>query len=62
MKTFPVLPLQNVSGFTQEKASEMQARWDDLASSLAERFPKAAELMAEAKEDVLAFRHFPQPH
>ena len=37
-------------------------RWDDLASSLAERFPKAAELMQESKEDVLAFRHFPQPH
>jgi transposase-like protein len=37
-------------------------RWDDLAASLAERFPKAAELMEEAREDVLAFRHFPQPH
>ena len=27
-----------------------------------ERFPKAAELMHEAREDVLAFRHFRQPH
>ncbi|MEA5423982.1 transposase, partial [Synechococcus sp. CCY9202] len=26
------------------------------------RFPKATELMNEAREDVLAFRHFPQPH
>ena len=24
--------------------------------------PKVAELMNEAREDVLAFRHFPQPH
>jgi transposase-like protein len=48
--------------FAQEKASEIEARWDDLASSLAERFPKAAELMLEAREDVLAFRHFPRPH
>ena len=31
----------------------------NLAASLAERFPNAAALMHEAKEDVLAFRHFP---
>jgi transposase-like protein len=50
------------SVFAQESAAKILSRWDDLASSLAERFPKAAELMAEAREDVLAFRHFPQPH
>jgi len=50
------------SVFAQEKASEIEARWDDLAASLAERFPRAAELMVQAKEDVLAFRHFPQQH
>jgi transposase-like protein len=48
--------------FAQETAAEMQSRWDDLAASLAERFPKAAGLMHEAKEDVLAFRHFPKEH
>jgi len=32
------------------------------AVSLAERFPKAAELMNEAREEVLAFRHFPAQH
>lgn len=50
------------SVFAQEKASEIEARWDDLASSLAERFPNAAKLMLEAREDVLAFRHFPEQH
>ena len=50
------------SVFAQEKAAEIEARWDDLASSLAERFPRAAELMLEAREDVLAFRHFPDQH
>jgi putative transposase len=50
------------SVFAQENAADIEARWDDLASSLAERFPKAAELMHEAREDVLAFRHFPQNH
>ena len=34
--------------------------WDDLASSLTELFSKAAGLMLEAKEGVLAFRHLPQ--
>jgi len=38
------------------------SRWDDLAVSLAERFPKAAELMNEAREVVLAFRHSPPQH
>ena len=50
------------SVFAQEDAGEILSRWDDLAASLIERFPKAAELMHEAREDVLAFRHFPQPH
>ena len=50
------------SVFGQENAGEILSRWDDLAASLIERFPKAAELMHEAREDVLAFRHFPQQH
>ena len=50
------------SVFAQETAEEIESRWDDLAASLAERFPKAAALMHEAKEDVLAFRYFPKDH
>jgi len=50
------------SVFAQEDAGEILSRWDDLAASLAERFPRATELMHQAREDVLAFRHFPQPH
>jgi transposase-like protein len=50
------------SVFAQETAEEIESRWDDLAASLAERFPKAAALMHEAREDVLAFRHFPKDH
>ena len=50
------------SVFAQESAEEIESRWDDLAASLAERFPRATELMLEAKEDVLAFRHFPKEH
>jgi transposase-like protein len=50
------------SVFAQESAEEIGSRWDDLAASLAERFPNAAALMHEAREDVLAFRHFPKDH
>jgi transposase-like protein len=50
------------SVFAQETAADILNRWDDLAASLAERFPNAAALMDEAREDVLAFRHFPQAH
>jgi putative transposase len=48
--------------FAQESATEILILWDDLAASLAERFPKAAELMHKAREDVLAYRHFSQHH
>jgi putative transposase len=58
------------SVFAQENAADILSRWDDLAVSLAERFPKAAELMNEAREEVLAYscgedfvnRHFPAQH
>jgi putative transposase len=50
------------SVFAQESAEEIESRWDDLAASLVDRFPKAAALMHEAKEDVLAFRPFPKEH
>ena len=34
------------SVFAQESTAEILSRWDDLATSLAERFPRAAELLA----------------
>jgi transposase-like protein len=48
--------------FAEEDATEILTRCDDVAASLADRFPGATELMPPAREDVLAFRHFPQPH
>jgi putative transposase len=48
--------------FSQESAEQIESRWDDLAALLAERFPKAAVINHQAKEDVLAFRHFPKDH
>jgi len=40
----------------------VEARWDEVTDSLAERFPKAGESMREARSDVLAFRSFPTGH
>ena len=48
--------------FAQDSAAEIMSRWDDLATSLAERFPKPAELLHLAREDVLAFGPFSRPH
>ena len=41
---------------------EVEARWDEVEATLAERSPKAAPLMRDAKTDVLAFAVFPRAH
>jgi transposase-like protein len=50
------------SVFTQQSAATVEEQWDQVAAMLSAKFPKAAELMATAREDVLAFRHFPVSH
>ena len=42
--------------------AEVEARWDEVTDTLAERFPKAAESMRNARTDVLAFSAFPKAH
>ncbi len=48
--------------FALGTAKEVHARWDEVADTLTERFPKAAESMRTAKTDVLAFTPFPRTH
>jgi transposase-like protein len=48
--------------FTLTTPGDVVARWDEVADTLAERFPKAAESMRNARADVLAFRAFPAAH
>ena len=48
--------------FALTDPDEVTARWDEVETTLAERFPKAAELMRSAKTDVLAFTAFPRAH
>ncbi len=48
--------------FAQPDSAAVHAQFDRVADQLAERFPPAAEMLAEAGPDILAFTSFPQPH
>jgi putative transposase len=48
--------------FAQVTPAEMATQWDHVQSMLTGRFDKAAWLMANAKEEVLAFSAFPRAH
>ena len=41
--------------FALGDAKEVSARWNEVETTLTERFPKATALMRDAKTDVLAF-------
>ena len=45
--------------FAQETAADARAQWNSVADALRERAPKLAELMDNAREDVLAYTAFP---
>jgi transposase-like protein len=48
--------------FALSDKTEIEARWDEVAATLTERFPKATESMTGARTDVLAFATFPRSH
>ena len=48
--------------FAQDTAEAAHAQWRQVADALRERFPKLAELMDAAREDVLAYMTFPREH
>jgi transposase-like protein len=48
--------------FAQPDAPTTHAQHVRVMEQLAERFPAAAEMLAEAGADILAFTSFPQPH
>ena len=48
--------------FALATVEEILARWDEVAATLQERFPKAAASMHTAKTDLLAFTAFPPAH
>ncbi|GAC1532809.1 MAG: IS256 family transposase [Candidatus Dormibacteraceae bacterium] len=48
--------------FAQDTAEAAHAQWRQVAEALRERFPRLAELMDGAREDVLAYMTFPREH
>jgi hypothetical protein len=48
--------------FAQDSAEAACEQWASVADALRERFPKLAELMDGAREDVLAYMTFPREH
>ena len=50
------------SVLAQQDAAAVEAQCDQVMAMLTGQFPRAAALMASARENVLAFRHFPEHH
>jgi len=50
------------TAFAQPDQQAAARQWRQVADSLRERFPKAADCMDSAEEDVLAFMAFPKDH
>lgn len=48
--------------FAPIDAVSVEAQWDQVTETLAQRWPKAAALMIKAKHEVLAFTAFPHAH
>jgi transposase-like protein len=48
--------------FALTDPADVSARWDEVEATLAERFPKAAASMRDARTDILAFTAFPAEH
>jgi putative transposase len=48
--------------FVQPDAHSVHQQWRKVADGFRRRFPKLAELMEEAEEDVLSYAAFPQEH
>ena len=48
--------------FVQPDAAAVREQLDEVVERLTPRFPKAAAMLADAREDLLAFAAFPQPH
>ncbi len=50
------------SVYAQLDADSVRAQYDTVLRSLEERFPKAGNLLARAREELLAFTSFPKEH
>jgi putative transposase len=48
--------------FAQDNAEAAEEQWAIVTGQLQAKFPKLADYLDEARDDVLAFMRFPKPH
>jgi putative transposase len=48
--------------YAQPDAAHVSEQFDEIVSMLTQRFPDAATVLADARDDVLAFSAFPEAH
>jgi putative transposase len=48
--------------FAQPGREDAEVQWDQVYQQMSKRWPQAAAVMADAREDVLAYMAFPQAH
>ncbi len=48
--------------FVIQKAEQVRAHWQQITEMLRKQFHTAVPVMEAARDDVLAFQHFPQEH
>jgi len=48
--------------FVIQKPEQVRTHWQQVTEILRKQFPKAVPVMEVARDDVLAFLHFPQKH
>ena len=58
----PVVTAAMQTVFAHTEPEEISAQWDQVAAGLKQTVPKAADMMIEAKADVLAFMPYPAVH
>ena len=61
-KQLPAVMAMLKTTIAQEPAADAHAQWKTIAEALRERAPRLAELMDEAREDVLAYTAIPKEH
>jgi hypothetical protein len=57
-----MVPAALRSVLTQQNNAAVEEQWDQVGCILTAKFPRAAELMFTAREDVRAFRYFSVSH
>lgn len=48
--------------FAQPDKDHVDAQLDEIAAMFEDRFPTVTQMLIDAREDLLAFRHFPEAH